>query len=143
MELTRASEYGVRCILFLASRGDGRFVSRREISDAMDIPFEFLGKIAQQLTRAGLLEVVQGARGGYRLALPPEEISLLGVVEAMEGDLLLNRCLMRTEACDRAGSCPVHAVWAEARRRLRETLAAATFADLVRQGGAPPAREQR
>ncbi len=131
MRLTRAGEYGVRCVLFLAGRGQGVLCARREIAAAMDIPDQFLGKIAQQLARAGLIEIVQGARGGFRLTVPPEEATLLGVVEAVIGEIFLNDCLMRADACNRSSACAVHQVWDEARSQLRQTLKEANFAKIL------------
>lgn len=131
MRLTRAGEYAVRCVVFLAGRGQGVLCTRKEIAAAMDIPDQFLGKIAQQLARAGLIEIVQGARGGFRLAVPPEEATLLGVVEAVIGEIFLNDCLMRPDACNRSSACAVHHVWDRARTQLRQTLKEATFAEIL------------
>ena len=64
MKLTRAGEYAVRCLLYLSTQGIGVVCKRKQIAVKMDIPDQFLGKIAQQLARAGFLEIVQGARGG-------------------------------------------------------------------------------
>jgi Rrf2 family protein len=98
----------------------------------MDIPDQFLSKIAQQLSHAGLIEVVQGSRGGMRLAVSPEKISLLDVVEAVMGEIVLNDCL-RSGSCNRSMSCATHRVWERARKQLRATLRQATFAKLLKE----------
>jgi len=134
MKLTRAAEYAIRCVLHLSRRPAGQLVSRREVSEAMDIPPAFLGKIAQGLARAGVLVVRQGSMGGYLLALPPKDISLLRVVEAMDGEILLNECLAQPHHCGMSPTCPVHAVWGRAREQFRETLGAVSFADLAGPG---------
>ena len=131
MRLTRAGEYAVRCVLYLAGRPPGEVISRREVASAMDIPDPFLSKIAQQLARAGIMEIIQGARGGYRLLVPPEKVTLLDVVEAISGEIFLNDCLMRPGACSRSPACKVHKVWQRAREQLRETLRQATIDQLV------------
>ena len=131
MRLTRAGEYGVRCILFLAARGNGKVVGRLEIAKAMEIPDQFLGKIAQQLARSGFIEIIQGAKGGYRLLVSPEKISLLDVVEAVTGEIFLNDCVMRPDSCFRRPTCAIHRVWEKAREQLRETLREATFARML------------
>jgi Rrf2 family transcriptional regulator, iron-sulfur cluster assembly transcription factor len=131
MRLTRGGEYAIRCILYLSCLGGDRVASRREVALAMDIPSPFLGKLAQDLARAGFISILQGAQGGYKLRRPAEEITLLEVVEAVEGEIPLNDCLMRPENCGRSSLCSVHRVWDKARRRLRETLAEATFAQLA------------
>ncbi|MGD9300234.1 MAG: Rrf2 family transcriptional regulator [Desulfobacterales bacterium] len=133
MRLTRAGEYGVRCILYLSSKGVAVLCTRRQIAAAMDIPDQFLGKIAQQLARAGYIEIVQGARGGLKLAVSPEKLTLLDVVETVIGEIFLNDCILRPEACSRSNACTVHRVWDKARRQLRETLREATFAELLKE----------
>src|SRR5512138_202947 len=122
MEITRATEYAVRCVLHLALEQPDRVVPRREIARAREIPEHFLGKIAQRLARAGIVRIHQGARGGYQLAIPPDQLTLLQVVEAAEGSLVLNKCVMNAKTCSRSCICAAHRVWSEARRQLRATL---------------------
>ena len=131
MRLSRAGEYAVRCVLYLASKGVGIICNRKQIAAEMDIPDQFLGKIAQQLARAGFLEIVQGARGGFKLAVAPENLSLLDVVEVVIGEIYLNDCVIRPESCQRSQACSVHQVWEKARNQLRDTLRTATFASLL------------
>lgn len=131
MRLTRAGEYAVRAIYFMATRPFGTLVSKKEIAKEMGIPLEFLGKIAKQLKRNGILEIVQGSKGGFRLLVRPEELSLLKVVEAITGEIFLNDCVLRPDGCIRSEKCPVHRVWQRARDQLRETLGGVTFKELV------------
>jgi Rrf2 family protein len=131
MRLTRAGEYAVRCVLYLAGRPPGDVISRREVASAMDIPDPFLSKIAQQLAKAGIIEIIQGAKGGYRLLVPPENVTLLDVVETISGEIFLNDCLMRPGACSRSPVCKVHQVWQKAREQLRATLRQATIDQLL------------
>jgi len=133
MRLTRAGEYAVRCVLYLADRGPGQVISRKQIAREMDIPPQFLGKIAQQLARKGIIDIVQGAKGGFRLALAPEEVTLLQVVEAVIGEIFLNDCVMRADACHRSYACSVHNIWEQARNQLRSFLRQATFAKLLQE----------
>jgi Rrf2 family protein len=135
MRLTRAGEYAVRCVLYLASRGTGVVCNRKQIAAEMDIPDQFLGKIAQQLARAGFVDIVQGAKGGLSLAVAPEKLSLLDVVEAVIGEIYLNDCVIRPESCERSGACAVHHIWEKARSQLRDTLQDATFASLLHDHG--------
>ena len=137
MKLTRAAEYAIRCVLYLAKHPMGQVVSRREVAWAMEIPNAFLGKIAQGLAKAGVLVVRQGARGGYELALPPKDISLLLVVEAMEGEILVNECLSRPQDCGRSVTCAVHKVWERARDQFRDTLRGVNFEELALKDDCP------
>ena len=138
MQITRATEYAVRCALHLALEPKGIVVPRREIASAREIPGQFLGKIAQRLSRVGIIRIHQGARGGYELLVPASRLTLLAVVEAAEGDLVLNTCVMHPRSCGRTCVCAAHRVWAEARRQLRATLAGVTFAELAAQEGPLP-----
>ena len=131
MRLTRAGEYAVRSVLYLASQGHGVVCNRKVIADAMDIPPQFLGKIAQQLAHAGLIEIVQGSKGGLRLVVSPDKVSLLDVVEAVIGEIFLNDCILRPASCNRSNACAAHLIWQKARNQLRETLHEATFAKLL------------
>jgi len=133
MRLTRAGEYAVRCIMCLARNGKGTVVSRHEVSAYGHIPSHFLAKIAQQLSRAGIIEILQGARGGYRLAVSPEKLSLLDVIEAIIGEIFLNDCVIRPESCHASSSCAVNNVWMQARNQLRQTLAQVTFSKLLEE----------
>ena len=131
MRLTRAGEYAVRCILCLAKRGRGELVSRQEVAVCGDIPSHFLAKIAQQLSRAGIIEIQQGAKGGYRLLVSPVKLTLLDVIETIIGEIFLNDCVMRPESCNASSNCAVNRVWLEARTQLRDTLREVTFAKLI------------
>jgi Rrf2 family protein len=106
-------------------------VGRREIAREMEIPEQFLGKIAQQLARLGILEIVQGSKGGFRLLVSPARLTLLEVIEAVIGEIFLNDCLMRPDSCKRSPACAVNLVWRKARDQLRETLRESTFAGLL------------
>lgn len=131
MRLTRAGEYGIRCVLDLARHGKGILVSRKEIAVRADVPPHFLAKIAQQLARAGIIEILQGANGGYRLLADPIKITLLSVIEAVIGEISLNDCVGRPESCGNSARCTVHRVWNKANQQLRATLQEVNFATLA------------
>ena len=131
MRLTRAGEYAIRCALYLSFEGMGTIVTKKKIAECMDIPSQFLGKIAQQLSRAGIIEIVQGSRGGYRLLIPAEDLTLLHVVEAVIGEIYLNDCVARPESCERIPVCSIHRIWETARDQLRGTLRQADFKSIL------------
>jgi Rrf2 family protein len=133
MRLTRAGEYAARCILYLSKKGKGVLVSRKEIAEHAVIPGHFLAKIAQELARAGMIEITQGAKGGFRLLINPGEITLLQVVETIIGEIVLNDCVIRPESCQVSPDCAVHNVWMTARDQLRNTLGSVNFAQLIQQ----------
>ncbi len=133
MRLTRASEYSVRCVIYLAQQNQGVIANRKEIAKAMEIPHQFLGKIAQNLAKIGIIEIVQGAKGGLRLKVPPERLTLLDVVEAEIGVIFLNECVFRPSSCLRSPTCSVHKVWVKARNQLRDTLMKVTISNLLEE----------
>ncbi len=138
MRLTRAGEYAVRCMIYLAFKGKGVLVSKQEIAERVDIPPHFLAKIAQDLARALLIDIRQGAKGGYSLLKNPEDISLLEVVEVMIGEIFLNDCVGRPTNCKASMNCAVHKVWESARTQLRDTLANVSLAELAEDESCVP-----
>ena len=128
--LGRKGDYSVRAVLDIA-RHNGERRKAREISDEMDIPHRFLTQILAELVQLGLLKAVAGRTGGYVLARPPSEISLLQVVEAAEGPIALDVCVLLGGPCSWEDSCPVHIPWARAQNAMAEHLAATSFADLI------------
>jgi Rrf2 family protein len=126
-------------MLFLCSRTEPGVVRREEIAREMEIPSQFLGKIAQQLARAHFIEIVQGAGGGYRLLVEPENLTLLEVVEAVTGEIVLNDCQLMPGSCFRSPTCNVHKIWGQARKQLRDTLRQATFATILEGESCAPA----
>jgi Rrf2 family protein len=134
MEISRRTDYGVRVILDLASLGDGDRTSTQEIADRQNIPAPFLAKIVSQLSLSGLVTTYRGAGGGVSLSRPPHEINLLEVIEALDGPVRLNRCVIEPSMCPQDEQCPVHDIWAQAQADLTGVLATTTFEALVREG---------
>jgi len=128
--LGRKGDYSVRAVLDLA-RANGDRRKAREIASEMDIPHRYLTQILANLVQHGLLDAVAGPTGGYTLARPPAQISLLEVVEAAEGPIALDVCVLRGGPCSWEDSCPAHIPWARAQNAMAEQLAATSFADLV------------
>ena len=134
MEISRRTDYGVRVIIDLASLpGDGR-ASTSEIADRQNIPAPFLAKIISQLSLSGLVYTYRGSGGGVSLARPASEISLLEVIEALDGPLRLNRCTIEPDACPENGHCPVHHIWNQAQTDLTSLLGSTTFDNLTTLG---------
>jgi Rrf2 family protein len=131
MEISRRTDYGVRVILDLATLTESARASTQEIADRQNIPAPFLAKIISQLSLSGLVTTFRGAGGGVSLARPASEISLLQVIEALDGPVRLNRCLIEPSACPRDEHCPVHHIWAKAQTELTGLLGSTTFDNLA------------
>jgi Rrf2 family protein len=125
-------------MVYLAKQGRGILTSRQEIAEQADIPSHFLAKIAQDLAKAGFIEIKQGARGGFILLKEPAKISLLEIVETMIGEIFLNDCVARPSSCKVTYSCAVHQVWLDARNQLRNTLGRVDFSQLVEKESCIP-----
>jgi len=132
MQVTRQADYAVRAVLYLAQQKPGQRVSTAQVSRAQRIPLTFLAKIVAQLGPAGVLGTTRGAHGGIWLARPAEDISLLEVVEVIDGPLALNACVLNSDACQFEETCPVRGVWCEAQAELARLLAQTTFGQLAR-----------
>ena len=134
MKLTVAAELAVRGVLVLAERFGTEPVPLGRICELRDLPREYMTKIFASLARADLITAVRGKHGGYRLARPPKDISLLEIIEAVEGPIALNFCQHNPPQCDRE-DCPVRPVWSELQEIIRDKLASASLADCVVAGG--------
>jgi len=132
MKLTRGGEYGIRGVLYLARHDDGKISMLSAIAKAQDVPPRFLAKIFQALAKAGVVKSHRGAKGGFSLARPASEITIKDVIEAIEGPIYLNVCLVGQGECSRDKICPVHAVWEEAQEKMMSVLDRANFADLAK-----------
>ncbi len=134
MELTRKGEYAIRAILYLSRQPLGKLSLAGEIAESAGIPRSFLSKILQDFTRVGLVSSFRGMGGGFSLARNPHGITLLEVVEAIEGPVLPNRCLVGEGTCERDGSCRVHLVWKRVRDEITSILAGVTIEELALNG---------
>ena len=130
MQITRQADYAVRAMAYLTQLGPDRRAATSQIAEEKQIPPSFLAKIVSQLSVAGLLNTSRGARGGVSLAKAPTEISLLDVVEAIDGPILLNECVGDSSNCSFGESCAVKAVWCDAQRDLVNRLSSTTFGQL-------------
>jgi len=136
MQITRATDYAVRVMIHLASLSPGSTVRQSELSRATDVSGHFLSKVLQQLVRCRFIRSQRGSGGGYALAVSAGSVSLLDVVEAMEGPVHLNQCLEKGPSCDRKAWCPAHQVWIEAQAAVRNVLGKASVANLAAQAQA-------
>jgi Rrf2 family protein len=131
MKLTRASDYALGALVHLARAGLGRPLASHEIADAHHIPERFLVKVLRPLVSAGVLRSVKGPGGGYRLGRPPKDVSLLEIVEAVDGPI-------RGEAPEvgQGGAAAfdrrLRDVCGEAAGLVRARLGAVSLADLAR-----------
>jgi Rrf2 family protein len=137
MQLTRAADYAVRVMIHLAGQPVHTRASRADLAEAAECPEQFLSKVLQSLTRAGLVISHRGNTGGFELPDSTRDVSVLEVVEAIEGPVRLNLCLTHDHACARQSWCPAHPIWAEAQQAMAEVLQKATIQSLAQRAVAP------
>lgn len=130
LELNRRTDYAIRACLRLATAGDQPLSSRR-IAAETDVPERFLARVLVELVGAGVVDAQLGRTGGYRLRRPPKELTLLELVEAVEGPTMIVRCVLRQRGCQPGEPCSIHPVWAAARKGILDVLEATTLADLL------------
>lgn len=137
-------EYGIHCLIFLVGeRGESREASVRDLAELQGVPLDYLAKIFTKLAKSELVVATEGVRGGFRLARPADEISLLDIVSAVDGQKLIFDCKEIRGRCalfDGAppawaldGHCSVHAAMMTAQKRMEEALAQQTILDLARK----------
>jgi Rrf2 family protein len=139
-------EYGIHCLIFLVGdRGESREASVRDLAELQGVPLDYLAKIFTKLAKSQLVVATEGVRGGFKLAKPADEISLLDIVNAIDGQKLIfdckeirGRCALfdgAPPAWARDGHCSVHAAMMSAQKRMEEALAQQTILDLARKVG--------
>jgi Rrf2 family protein len=129
--LTNQGEYAIRLMVYLASRRKHQRISAKEIAEAQDIPHRFLRNIVSQFAKQGFISAYKGKGGGLELASGAENLSLLEIIEAVEGPIYLNVCMQGQEICQYQGECAVHGVWHQAQDAIQDILGQQRLKDLA------------
>ena len=135
MQITRQADYAMRAVAYLSNLGTDRRAATSQIAEEKQIPPSFLAKIVSQLSVAGLLQTSRGARGGVSLARSPEEISFLEVVEAIDGPILINECVIDSGTCVFGDTCALRPVFCAAQADLVERLDTTSFSTVIETNG--------
>jgi Rrf2 family protein len=131
LALTHTTGYAILAMSCL-EQPDGSWVLSREIAESAGIPRPYLAKILNALSRSGLIKTKRGYRGGVALARPAERISLMDVVEAVEGRAWMPRCLLGLRECGDERACPTHEFWKQERDKIEQTLRRITLIEVAR-----------
>jgi Rrf2 family protein len=131
MQITRQADYAIRAVLFISKLGDNQRAATSHIAQEQHIPPSFLAKIISQLSIAGLLQTSRGARGGVMLARRAEDITLLDVVESIDGPIALNECVTDQNSCSFGEDCPLRNIWCDAQEDLVNRLKSTNFAQFA------------
>lgn len=138
MQLTRAADYAVRVMIHLATLPEEQRTSLPSLSEATGTPSSFLSKVLQALTRADLVSSRRGQQGGFAILERGRYASLREVIQAIDGPIYLNVCMIHGKSCNRKAHCPAHPIWQKAQAAMLEVLNAAIVAELA-AGAAIPA----
>lgn len=131
MLVTRKMDYGLRILIILGCRPNDRLTSE-ELAETIDVPRQFTLKIAQSLTKAGLIRAQRGVGGGIQLARAPETITLRDIFTATDTPRALNECLIDPSICDRAQCCAPHHILQDIQKMLDQRLTEVTLGMLIR-----------
>ena len=131
MIFSSATEYAIRGLSELAGRNTDGPIMLDDLVSGTGLPRDFVAKIFQKLVRAGILRSAKGRGGGFALAKPQHEITLLDIVQAVEGPQLLDACVVGLEKCNDTMPCAQHDLYKPIRQRLKDYLTTTTLADLA------------
>jgi Rrf2 family protein len=129
--LTRTAEHALRAIIFLARQPDDRPVSAETVAAALGAPANYLAKTLGALANAGILRGRRGPRGGYRLLIPANRLTIGEITELFEPEHGISGCLLGGRACDPTNPCSAHFRWVAVRDAAKEPLRTTTIADLI------------
>lgn len=131
--ITRKGDYAVRAMVYMAAQGGDKIVLVRDISAEVDAPPALLAKVFQNLNRLGLVTSSRGRGGGFHLGRPAKDISLLEIIEAVDGPISINRCIIEKGSCGRESFCTVHPVWKKIQERIKTDLGKVSLMQLARK----------
>ncbi len=137
---SRQCEYALQATMYLALRPAGQMTSIKELTKKLNIPYHFLGKILQDLTYKGLLNSQKGPTGGFALAMPANDITLFHIIDAIDGNDFMNKCVMGFPECSGKNPCAVHDKWGGLRDGVYNMLVSKNIAQMAKEMKKPEYR---
>jgi Rrf2 family protein len=131
MIFASTTEYAIRGLSELAARSASKPVLLDELVAGTDLPRDFLAKIFQRLVHGGLLKSAKGRNGGFSLARPAHAITLMDILQVIEGGLPMDHCVVGMASCNDMMPCPQHDLYKPIRQRLKDYMQTTTLADLA------------
>ena len=131
--LSSATVYGIRAVIYIASKKDRNFIPISEISEKLNISFHFLTKILQKLTQKNILVSNRGPQGGIAFNRSPEKIFIIELVDAIESADLFERCVLGLPGCGVEIPCPMHDQWVIVRKQIKDQFDKTTIAELAKK----------
>lgn len=131
MKISTKGRYGVRILLDLALHEGNTPRLIRDISESQQISEKYISRLIIALRRANMVRSIRGAKGGFRLARNPAELTLLDIVEVMEGPVAIVDCVRSPEKCDRNDQCATREIWDNLNSEIRDAMRKVTLADII------------
>jgi Rrf2 family iron-sulfur cluster assembly transcriptional regulator len=131
MIYSRSAEYAIRAFVHLASVPEGKYAMVKQIAEQADIPSHFLAKILQQLARKGFLRSSKGPTGGFSLRVPAKDLTIVMIVDSIDGLSDYERCPAGLAECNDQAPCGMHDTWKALRGRIMEYLERTSIEDLA------------
>ena len=128
---SKGCEYALRALTYAAAQGENKRFQAKDVCEKADISESFTRKVFQALTQGGFLQAVRGPGGGYELTRRPDQISLLDVIQAVEGEDTFNHCVLGLPTCGTKHPCPLHETWSALKVQLLRQLEHRTLQDLA------------
>ena len=137
MKISARTRYGLRILIDIAQHeADDAPRSIKAISGSQSITSAFISRLAVPLKRAGLIRALRGIGGGLRLAKSPEDITLLEIMETLDGPVSILKCLAKPKSCKRFRGCPARTVWSDLNITIRDAFASTTLSKVMSRIGA-------
>ena len=128
---SKGCEYALRALTYAASHTDNGRFQAKDVCEKTDIPESFTRKVLQALVQGGFLQAVRGPGGGYELTKRADEITLLDVIRAVEGEDTFDHCVLGFPTCGSKHPCPLHETWVGAKGELLAQLERRTLQELA------------
>lgn len=132
MIFSRATHYAIQALIYMATKPKGTLILSREIAVRLHVPPAYLAKIMQTLSRANLVNSYRGPMGGFSLREDPEKISLIHIVNVVEGPKFNQECVLGLKVCADSTACPMHYLWQPIKARILKLLEGQTLDRLAR-----------
>jgi len=135
MKISTKGRYGLRIMLELAERGEGEYVSVKEISQSQGVSEKYAEQIINQLGKAGFVKSARGSKGGYKIAADPKKCTVGEILRLMEGDLSPVPCIGGDgEFCERSKNCKTQILWERISKAVSDVVDTTTLSDLLNSG---------
>lgn len=128
--LSQGAQYAISAVIALSKQQEGVTVSASELAKPLNCPAAYLSQILSKLKPAGIIKSQRGMKGGVYLARLPHEISLMEVIEAIDGSDFFTKCFLGIEGCGNIEPCPFHEFWSAERTKIQQWLRDTSFAEV-------------